>query len=156
MTILALDQSSKVSGYAVFKDNSLLTYGHFSFDEDNVGVRLHNIRNEIKSLIDNYKPDYVIFEDIQEQKNILTFKILAEVYGVVSELLTELHIPHSSVLASSWKSTLGIKGRAREEQKRNAQKYVIDTYGLTPTQDEADSICIGTHYIKNTQCAWAK
>lgn len=156
MIILALDQSSHTTGWSIFKDNKLIDFGHFTYDYSDTGLRLAGIRNTIKILIDKYQPNHVIFEDIQEQNNIQTFKVLAEVYGVISELLSELQISHSSVLASQWKSTLGIKGRAREEQKRNAQKYVIDTYNLTPTQDEADSICIGTHYIKNTQCAWAK
>ena len=52
-----------------------------------------------------------------------------------------------AVLAGTWKSTLGIKGRTRPEQKRNAQQYVINTYGVTPTQDECDAICIGAHYL---------
>nr|DAK07825.1 MAG TPA: hypothetical protein [Caudoviricetes sp.] len=38
--------------------------------------------------------------------------------------MQELHIPHSTVLAASWKSTLSIKGRSRAEQKKNAQLYV--------------------------------
>lgn len=73
---------------------------------------------------------------------------------MVAELAEELGIPHSTLTASSWKSTLNIKGRARAEQKRNAQKYVSDTYGIHVTQDEADSICIGTAYSLKTKCAW--
>jgi hypothetical protein len=45
---------------------------------------------------------------------------LAEVFGVLAELCIELDIPQSAVLASVWKSKLGIKGAARAEQKRNA------------------------------------
>jgi Holliday junction resolvasome RuvABC endonuclease subunit len=90
-------------------------------------------------------------EDIQlqnnVQNNVQTFKTLAEVFGVIYELLTEMNIKNSAVLASSWKSTLGIKGRTRPEQKKNAQEYVINTYGKKPTQDECDAICIGCHRI---------
>ena len=82
--------------------------------------------------------------------NVQTFKVLAEVFGVISELLVEMKIPQSAVLASSWKSALGIKGRARAEQKQNAQKWVIDTYSVKPTQDECDAICIGAHRNKYT------
>jgi Holliday junction resolvasome RuvABC endonuclease subunit len=93
-------------------------------------------------------------EDIQMQGNVVnnvqTFKVLAEVFGVVSELLVEMKIPQSAVLASSWKSALGIKGRARAEQKQNAQKWVVDTYSVKPTQDECDAICIGAHRNQHT------
>ena len=77
------------------------------------------------------------------QQNVHTFKTLAEVYGLIDQLASELKIPHRSYLASSWKSQLGIKGKNRAEQKRNAQKYVLDTYNIKCTQDEADAICIG-------------
>jgi hypothetical protein len=43
-------------------------------------------------------------------------------------LLTELKIPYTTVSASAWKSTLGIKGKDRPAQKRNAQVYVKETY----------------------------
>lgn len=158
-TILSLDQSSRVSGYAVFIDGTLYTYGKFTFDDYDMGERLVKIRNKVKELISQYSPDKVVFEDIQQQNNVAnnvqTFKILAQVYGVVSELLTELHIPHTSVLAASWKSTLGIKGRTRVEQKRNAQQYVIDKFKEKPTQDECDAICIGEHYLHANTNDWS-
>ena len=50
----------------------------------------------------------------------MTFKVLAEILGVLEELLTELKIPYETVFASSWKSSLNIKGRDRATQKRNA------------------------------------
>jgi hypothetical protein len=44
-----------------------------------------------------------------------------------------MNIPGSCVLASSWKSTLGIKGKTRPEQKRNAQNFVKTTYNVLVT-----------------------
>lgn len=58
-----------------------------------------------------------------------------------------MKIKNSAVLSTVWKSTLGIKGKDRPEQKRNAQKYIENMYGLKPTQDECDAICIGLHKI---------
>lgn len=82
-------------------------------------------------------------------QNVQTFKVLAEVFGIVYELAVELQIPHTAVLSGTWKSNLGIKGRQRTEQKQNAQKFVIEIYGIKPTQDECDAICIGTYITKN-------
>jgi len=53
--------------------------------------------------------------DGQRVNNVSTFKILAEVFGVIYELATELEIPNTPVLAGTWKSTLGIKGKTRPE-----------------------------------------
>ena len=156
--LLALDQASKVTGWAIFEDGELKSYGKISLDDPNTDTRLVQLRQNIQTLIADYNIDEVIFEDIQQQNNVAnniqTFKVLAEVYGVVSELLQEIQIPHSTVLAASWKSTLGIKGRTRAEQKKNAQLYVKQNYGIHVIQDIADAVCIGTHHIKKNKCAW--
>ncbi len=156
--LLALDQASKVTGWAIFEDGELKSYGKISLDDPNTDIRLVQLRQGIQTLVADYNIDEVIFEDIQQQNNVAnnvqTFKVLAEVYGVVSELLQEIQIPHSTVLAASWKSTLGIKGRTRAEQKKNAQLYVEQNYGIHVIQDIADAVCIGTHHIKKNKCAW--
>lgn len=153
--LLALDQASKTSGYSVFYDDKLITYGKFTFNDDDIGERLYKIREKVKSLIKEYEINEVVFEDIQLQNNVTnnvqTFKVLAEVFGVIYELVTELELPHTEVLAGTWKSTLGIKGRQRAEQKRNAQTFVNNTYGIKATQDESDAICIGTHIISGKE-----
>ena len=156
--LLALDQASKVTGWAIFEDGELKSYGKISLDDPNTDIRLVQLRQGIQTLVADYNIDEVIFEDIQQQNNVAnnvqTFKVLAEVYGVVSELLQEIQSPHSTVLAASWKSTLGIKGRTRAEQKKNAQLYVEQNYGIHVIQDIADAVCIGTHHIKKNKCAW--
>ena len=152
--ILALDQSSRTSGYAIFEDEKLIKCGHFTFEDEDIGERLYKIRNYVDNLINEYDIEEVIFEDIQMQANVVnnvaTFKTLAEVIGVISELLVERKIKYSAVLASVWKSALGIKGAKRPEQKKNAQAYVMTTYGLKPTQDEADAVCIGTYLVNKS------
>ena len=152
--ILALDQSSRITGWAVFKGKELEAYGKFEFDSAiPIEDRLFKIREKVKGLIDKYEITEVVLEDIQLQGNVVnnvqTFKILAEVYGVLSELCVELNLPQTSVLASVWKSALGIKGAARAQQKKAAQDWVINTYGKKPTQDECDAICIGQYKVKN-------
>ena len=64
MRLLALDQASRTSGYAVFDDDELITYGTFTYDDEDIGIRLHKIRNKVKSLITEYSIEHVAFEDI--------------------------------------------------------------------------------------------
>lgn len=150
--ILALDQSSRTTGWAIFKDDQLSTYGHFTFTDYEEGKRLHKIREKISSLIADNNIQEVVFEDIymdgQHINNVSTFKKLAEVFGVVWELGISLSLPTTPVLSGTWRSTLGIKGRTRPEQKRAAKEYVLNTYNKKATEDECDAICIGAHYIK--------
>ena len=153
MRVLALDQASRTSGWAVFEDGKLVTFGKFTVDHSDVGDRLYYIRTKVNSLISEYDIDEVVFEDIQLQgnvaNNVQTFKALAEVFGVLYELFVELKMPRTAVLSTVWKSTLGIKGRDRTAQKKAAQEWVVNTYGVKPTQDECDAICIGAHYVNN-------
>ena len=149
--ILALDQASVTTGWAFFQNGQLKKWGHFSFDDDNIGARLTKIRDKVKSLCDEYTIDEVIYEDIQLQNNVgnnvHTFKVLAEVYGVLTQLFDTLALPSRSYVSTSWKSRLNIKGRTRADQKRAAQAFVLDTYKVKCTQDEADAICIGASVL---------
>lgn len=48
---------------------------------------------------------------------------------------------------SAWKSFCKIKGRKREEQKKNTQVFVKGKYNIEVSEDEADAIGIGTWAI---------
>ena len=155
--ILALDQASRTSGYAVFQEDKLIASGTFTYEDDDFSLRLVKIRNKVIALIEQYNINKILLEDIQLQgqtNNVETYRKLAEVRGVLSELAREMDIPHEIIHSQTWKSTLNIKGRDRATQKRNAQAFVTSTYGKKVTQDESDAICIGTHYIKTTKSAF--
>lgn len=161
MSFLALDQSSNISGWAIFDDNDKLeSYGTIEPGDRPLEQRLTIIRNYIKNLISDFNIKQVLIEDIQMQANVAnnvkTYKALAEVIGVVTELLNELKIPFELIPASTWKSTLGIKGANRAAQKANAQKYIKTKYNLDVKQDICDAICIGCHFIEQNDTAWSE
>ena len=156
-TILALDQASRCSGYAVFQEGQLIASGTFTYEDDDFSLRLVKIRKKVISLIEQYDINKILLEDIQLQgqtNNVETYRKLAEVRGVLSELAREMNIPHEIIHSQTWKSTLNIKGRDRATQKRNAQAYVSMTYNKKVTQDESDAICIGAHYINSNKSAF--
>lgn len=149
--ILALDQASKNTGYAIFVNNQYSTHGLIQSSSSDLGVRLKHLRDELTVLILNNNINEVIFEDIQLQENVgnnvATFKTLAEVMGVIVELLTELNVPYRSVLSSEWRKRLKINGSSRKIQKEKAQTYVRNKYSLNVSEDEADALCIGTYRV---------
>lgn len=155
--ILALDQSSRTSGYAIFQEGKLVNSGTFTYDDDDISLRLVKIRNKVISLIQQYEINKILLEDIQLQgqtNNVTTYKVLAEVLGVLEELSREMSIPHEIIHSQTWKSTLDIKGRDRTTQKKNAQLYVLETYQKKVSQDESDAICIGSSYIQSKKSAF--
>ena len=154
MTLLALDQSSRISGWAIFKDGELEDCGKFEITGE-IGRRLVDLKEEIISLVEKQEVTKIAFEDIQLQGNVMnnvaTYKTLAMVFGVVMEQAEEENIPYEVVPSSTWKSKLGIKGRARAEQKRAAQEWVVNTYKVKPSQDTCDAICIGASILRTPQ-----
>ena len=152
--LLALDQSSRVTGWSVFADGNLLEHG--KFDASAVGTdhgkRLTFIQQKISALIEKYNIEHVVFEDIQLQStvgnNVVTFKTLAYVQSAIIILLHDKKIPYTIVAPSTWRHTLGIKGRERAVQKKAAKEWVIAQYNIKASEDECDSICIGAHHIK--------
>lgn len=162
--LLALDQSTSVSGYAVFQNGKLITVGHVSPTGANHIVRIVKLRKWLKNIITTLDGDLeVVIEDIQLQQyepnggkrqskdmGVTTYKKLAHVQGALLSLLEDKNIKYYIVSPASWKSACGIGGKYRDDQKAYAQKFARETYGLDPTQDEADAVCIGHYILKNS------
>ena len=49
--ILALDQATRVSGYAIFKDNKLVHYDKIVTEDVDIGVRLNKIRKKVEEIL---------------------------------------------------------------------------------------------------------
>lgn len=160
--ILALDQASVTSGWAVFdkEEHKLIDFGKFTIDSslDN-GKRLNLIRQNILDLIYKFNIKEIAFEDIQLQStnNPKTYKVLAQVQGIIMELAVSGGLPYEIVPPSHWRAHLNLpngKGIKREQQKKYAQDYALKKYNKSVSQDEADALCIGTYYITKNNSAF--
>jgi hypothetical protein len=64
-------------------------------------------------------------------------------------------IPYELVRPNTWQSKiLQLKGKSRVRRatrKQMAQRHVAGIFGIQPTQDEADTICIGLYAIGEEQ-----
>lgn len=141
--LLALDQSSRITGYAVFDDGMLIKVGKFALEDANFSTRLYKFKHKINQLIQEYNINKVAFEEIQLQQNVETFKKLAMVYGLMLYILEENQLPYEIISSNTWKSKCKIKKSTREPEKKQAQQFVQDIYGIKVTQDEADAVCLG-------------
>lgn len=155
MKLLALDQSSRISGYAIFENGKLTNYNYFSFTNADLGRRLERIRTKVEELVKQHNIDKVVLEDIQLEStvgnNVVTYKALAEVIGVITELLTELHIEYELISPNVWRKQLSIMGYRRADCKAKAQQYVKTHYNIETTEDICDAICIGaSQYSPNS------
>ena len=151
MVILALDQSLKVSGTAIFDNNKLVYHDtYFIKPDQKMERRLMDIWQQLNELYHDFDFDKIYFEDIQLQAgNALTYKHLAYVQATIILWCACNDISYEIFAASHWRKVLGGGfGRKRDEQKQHAIEIVQERYGIEVTSDEADAICIGIAAIK--------
>ena len=146
--ILAFDQASITSGWSVFDDKELIKFGHWDSNGNHSTERIMQTKQWVASMIQMWKPDQVIFEDIQLQKfdggeQVLTYKKLAHLQGVLKNYCYENGIVYKIVPPATWRGYNDVKGRSRTDKKASAQMIAQQLYQINPTQDEADAILIG-------------
>ena len=150
MVTLALDQALKTSGCAVFENGKLKEYFTFTIPaHKSMEERLALFFKELTSLHNKYQFDELVLEDIQLQRNTVTFKHLAYVQSIVLLWCYYNQINYYIYSPSEWRKILGGKfGRKRTEQKEHAIELVEKKYKVTVDSDSADAICIGCAHLR--------
>jgi len=149
MRVISFDQSTNKTGYSVFDNENLINHGVLDFSEiENSDERIFKLKTEANNLIKNQKAEIVAIEQIQYQGNLQGYKPLAELLGVMKNNLYEQELLYFIIEPSKWKSTCGVKGKKRVDQKANAQNFVKEQFDIDASEDEADAICIGWHMVQ--------
>ena len=168
--ILALDAATGITGYSIYDDGVLVSYGTYKTDtkQDSIN-RINEVKKWLITIIENWEPDFIGIENIQLQKygpggdqaQVKTFQTLANLQGVLLDTLFEKSIDGDLVYPSEWRKYCGISSgdSHRENKKKAAQEKVKLWYNQDCTQDEADAICIGkyfVHVLKNSKSSWGE
>lgn len=147
MRILALDQSTSCTGWAIAIDGKV--------NEDNVGVikshkkdyiqRIKETVEKVAQLIKDNDIDLVVFEDIQMQGyQVDVFKKLAQLQGSLMFMLLELGVNFEVMHTAKWRKELGMsdKGVKRQEWKLRSKYYAECQELRYFCEDSNDAICI--------------
>ena len=149
--LIALDESTTCTGYAVFDDSELIEHGTFSFKSKDVLERVSLIMEEIENLIDTYKPDNMIIEDVQITMNAATAKSLLGLQFMIEVYAHRNNISCETYRTTKWRKILGLSNSRSLDRKAKKQEtidYVKDKYGIEILKDdESDAIAIGTAYL---------
>lgn len=149
MKILAFDQSSRLSGWAIFEDGEYVDSGvidkHKITDSDK---RVAEMGLAIYRKIKETAPDLIIAENIQNQSNTATVILLARLQGMILGYCAAHKIRVEILGPSQWRSELAFKQGPkvkREELKKQAMNYVEKNFDVEDcTEDQAEAICIGS------------
>ncbi len=150
---MALDQSTKITGYSIWENKNLINYGILESDtkEKNPVERMKQQYDLIKELVNKIKPNFICFEQTQFQNNYKTYSQLSQLQGIIFSILFETNLSFTVVEPTAWKKFCSIKGRKREEQKASTIQMVRDQFDLEVSEDIADSIGIGVWAINNVK-----
>lgn len=116
--------------------------------------RMKHMMYFICQLVESTKVEHVVFEDVQQQSNSATYKMLSQIQGAIMYCCYENEIKFSIIAPTAWRSLLGFtQGRKirRSALKIQAINYVNEHCNKKVSSDEADAICIGLAYYKQTQ-----
>lgn len=146
--IVAFDQATEKCGVSIWDAGKLVYCDLFIFTGDMVS-RLCKFKSLLEDIIiPNWEPDFLVFEDIQYQNNIMTFKILAMLLGVAQTAARSKGIEFDVVLPKVWRSGLGYSGKNRAEEKALAKQKVKEWFNIDANEDMAEAILIGKYAAK--------
>ena len=144
--ILAFDQSTKISAYSVFVNGEYVECSHIDLSKmKNTSDRIRAMGVELCKIIKKYNPDKVVIEEVAQQSNALTLKLLARIQGIIIGFCAAHKIETYIIEPSKWRSTLHFRqgsGVKRDELKQQAIDHIKETYGLILSEDECEACCI--------------
>ncbi len=148
MKIIAFDQATKVTGYAVIADGKLLRHGTLTVKASlDITSRMYWMIDAICELITSEQPDAVFFEGVEGVKNERTMIYLANLQGMCLYGSRAVGYIANTIDVATWRHTLGFtmgRGVKRGDLKTQAVQYVRDIYCVECGDDEAEAICIAT------------
>lgn len=150
--VLALDSSTRVTGWAVFEDGAFARSGTIDLKrskadaEDRIKIMCH----EIIAVLKKEKPDIIVVEKVSVNRNLDTIRKLSRIIDVCffyTILLGNVRFHEYS--PSEWRSALGMQRRygGRQIYKALATKYADKNFKAGVEEDEGDAICIGAAYV---------
>ena len=150
MIILALDLSTKSSGFAIFDGQELKKYGCITAGSSNLYRRIDKMIEELSIILSENKINKVVIEEVLPEDvkgNQTVFKALIYLQGFVMHLLDKYKITDVNFInASAWRKKCGIHTGPRvyrESLKPKDIAFVYNQFGIKVNDDVADAICIG-------------
>ena len=106
--------------------------------------RIIYIERELKAIWKQYEPEYIIIEELVTFRNSNTTRMLI---GLIQHLMIEFTKYDALVILvrpTEWRKNK-IKGKHREDLKKESIEYVKNKYGIDVNDDVSDAIIIAEY-----------
>lgn len=154
---LALDASTKSTGWAIFQEKELIDYGCITISSNDTFKRIKYQTKEIKKLLQKHNFSQIILEEVvTDGRHSRTWKVLMWLQASINFMLydNQIHVDVQYFYPSSWRSKCGIKngkGIKRDKEKQYDKEFVKKKYGLDVNDDIADAIGIGYAFVSDIE-----
>jgi len=151
--ILAIDPGYDRIGLAVLEEqiggNPILLFSEcFVTNRKDVHEkRLGSIANEVKKLVEEFKPDTIAIEGLFFSVNKKTAMFVAEARGAILSEVARKSIPVFEYKPVSIKVAVTGYGKSDKNQMMRMVPLLIKTVNKKPQDDEYDAIAIGLTYF---------
>ena len=165
LNILAVDQARN-GAWSVFnyEKGKLIGYGTFSFDSKKYTYAKAILHIElVAAIIYTYDVSAVFIEDSQLRANVQAFKKLAQLQGVLVNLLEKNEYLYGFVAPTQWQNYCRARGRNTKEVKERVLEleragkkqskilsiqFAKEQFGIDTENDNlADALCIGWYVV---------
>ena len=153
MKILGIDPGMAIVGYCILDfdgKNIVLEHSGSIQTDKNKGEssRLLEIFNDIKTIIETYKPDVCAIEKLFFFRNYTTVMPVAHARGVILLALEQFNIPVYEYTPIEVKQILTGYGRATKKEVEQMVKISLNVDKLPKLDDTVDSIAIAICYTR--------
>lgn len=143
--VLALDLSTRSSGFCVLENGSVIEYGTITSQDKDFVVRGQYMAEFIRVLCEKYgKFDKVVIEELKVISNQKTLVKLGIVQGMVLRELNNILVEFIS--PTVWRKPFSLNGK-REEAKKKAIALCKSLGYAVENDDEAEAIIIGLYSV---------
>lgn len=146
MRVCGIDASTNKTGISLFIDGEYS--GHMLIDLHKIkdsNIRVPKMMQEIKNILDYYKPDIIVMEECLLKTNIATVKLLSYLAGAIISWAADNQVEFRFQLPSEWRKRVEIvqgPKTPREKLKQEAIDMVKEKFGIDVTDDEAEAVLI--------------
>lgn len=146
--ILGIDPGYGITGFGIVEvagsKVSCYSYGSIETSSDqDFSERLHTLHKELSLLIEKYKPDLIVVEELFFSKNVKTAIKVAQARGVILLTAKIAAIKVVEFTPVQVKQAISSYGKADKKQVQQMVKLLLGLNKIPQPDDAADALAIG-------------
>ncbi|MEF3691952.1 MAG: crossover junction endodeoxyribonuclease RuvC [Candidatus Moraniibacteriota bacterium] len=161
MKILSIDPGTATTGWAILEEKNkeikATAYGHISTSpKKSTAERLIEVAEDIEAIIEKYKPEEGVVEDLFFFKNQKTIIKVGQSRGGIILTMAKAGIKVFEYTPLQVKQAVTGYGRADKKQVQQMVKNILKLKEIPKPDDTADAIALGICHLQSRNFSIAK